>query len=162
MDSLDINLQVDPPFDKDIQPDRLLKVVQDTLQHANLTQGELTIVVTSDEAVQQLNQAYRQVDAPTDVLSFEANEAELSDTRFVLPPGTPSYLGDIIIAAPTAIKQAAEKQHTAFEEILLLAIHGTLHLVGYDHMTPADKETMWHIQEMILRINSLDHVVPTE
>ncbi|RME82331.1 MAG: rRNA maturation RNase YbeY, partial [Caldilineae bacterium] len=71
-------------------------------------------------------------------------------------------LGDIVIAAPTAARQAHAAGHTPAEEICLLAVHGILHLLGYDHDTPARKEAMWQKQAQILAANGLAHVKPTE
>ncbi len=154
-----INLQIAPLFQNDIDAGQLSNLAQNTLQHCQRSNAEVTLVITTDEAIQSLNRQYRGVDAPTDVLSFA--EADSAD-GFELPGQPSPYLGDVIIAAPTAARQAQTMGHTLFEEIQLLSVHGILHLLGYDHLTPAEEETMWRKQAEILRLNNLSHVQPTE
>jgi probable rRNA maturation factor len=81
--------------------------------------GTMTIAIVPDGRVRQLNRRYRRKDAPTDVLSFPSDEA--------------GYLGDVVIAAGVAKKQAREAGHSLQHELRLLALHGLLHLLGYDH-----------------------------
>lgn len=154
-----VDIQIDSAYEPEIDATRLIAVVENTLQLCGIADAELTLVVTSDEAVCALNRRYRSIDAPTDVLSFEA---ESGSDGFILPPDLTPYLGDVIIAAPTAIKQATRIGHSAVEEILFLAIHGTLHLLGFDHLTPTEKAEMWQKQNEILRLNHLSHLAPTE
>lgn len=106
----------------------------------------LTLLVTTDERVHDLNLRYRQVDAPTDVLSFPAGE----DAAFVTPEGLPPYLGDIVISWPTVRRQAAEHAHDVEDELALLVVHGVLHLLGYDHQGAKDQRVMWAKQADIL------------
>lgn len=154
-----VTLQIDPLYEPDIISPRLIAVVESTLHACDIVDAELTLVITSDETVYELNRQYRHIDAPTDVLSFEA--APDADD-FVLPEGILTYIGDVIISFPTAARQAAVAGHTAFEEVLLLAIHGTLHLLHFDHLTPGEKIEMWQKQAQILQFNNLAHVTPTE
>jgi probable rRNA maturation factor len=106
----------------------------------------LTLVVTGDEKIRGLNRQFRQVDRPTDVLAFPA----AVDAPFVEAPGQPPYLGDAIISYPRAADQAAEAGHSVEAELALLAVHGTLHLLGYDHATPEEKAVMWAAKEAVL------------
>ncbi|MEM7034521.1 MAG: rRNA maturation RNase YbeY [Chloroflexota bacterium] len=154
-----INIHIEDNHHIDIDQNRLTTVVENTLQICNTAQGELTISITSDAAIQVLNHQYRGFDKPTDVLSFEA---EATDNSFVIPDEVATYLGDIIISAETAARQAAASDHAPFEEILLLAIHGTLHLLGFDHMTVEEKAEMWKRQNQMLQLHDLAHVTPTE
>jgi len=154
-----INTQIDLPYQADIDVERLTSLAKSALEYCRIDDGEVTVVISSDDVLRSLNRQYRGVDAPTDVLSFE--EASPAD-EFVLPGQESPYLGDVIISAPTAIKQAQAMGHAPFEEILLLTVHGILHLLGFDHLTPAEKVTMWQKQEEILRLNNLSHVQPTE
>ncbi len=154
-----INVQIDIPYQIDLSTARLIKVAQSALQTCNVVAAEMTIVITSVEAVQKLNRTYRGVDAPTDVLSFET---EPQDDEFVAGNEPGNYLGDIIIAGTVAHQQAEAAGHSPADEMLLLAIHGILHLLGYDHHTPEEKTAMWRKQEEILRLNKLSHVKPTE
>jgi probable rRNA maturation factor len=93
--------------------------------------------------MQKLNETFRGEDKTTDVLSFNQD---------VLDPETGRmYLGDILISIPTAKKQAANQGHPLDQECAFLAIHGTLHLLGYDHYDPEEKATMWAIQDRIFK-----------
>ncbi len=154
-----INLQIDPLFQNDIDAKQLSNLAQDALQYCQRPNAEMTLVIAADETVQSLNRQYRGVDAPTDVLSFAETD---SAAGFDLPEQAPPYLGDVIIAAPTAARQAQTMGHALFEEIQLLTIHGILHLLGYDHRSPAEKDPMWRKQAEILRRHNLSHVQPTE
>lgn len=101
----------------------------------------LTVLLTTSEAVHEMNRQYAQNDYETDVLSFPT-EGDPYDTEL----GEPPYLGDIIIAVPVAQQQADTAGHSLTAELQLLTIHGTLHLVGYDHDTPENQATMWALQ----------------
>jgi probable rRNA maturation factor len=102
-------------------------------------------VVTDDDSVASLNRQYRNVDAPTDVLSFPAAAppVELQDE--------PRYLGDLVIAYPYASAQAAREGHAFNDSLALLVVHGTLHLLGYDHDTQEHRAEMWAAQEQVLK-----------
>ncbi len=117
---------------------------------------ELSILLTGDGQIQQMNRDFRGVDKPTDVLSFPAGEA-LPGMEDVDP-----YLGDIAISVPYATRQAAQAGHDLAGELQLLTIHGVLHLLGYDHDEPAEKEAMWAAQTAVLAQLNLQHVTPTE
>ena len=108
-------------------------------------QGEIGVELTNDETIHVCNRDYRGVDRPTDVLSFPCFEGE---QLIGLPDG---HLGDIMISVETAASQAEELGHSAEREILFLAIHGTLHILGYDHMQPEDEEIMLAKQRQILK-----------
>jgi probable rRNA maturation factor len=101
----------------------------------------LTLTLTGSERVQEFNREYAGIDEPTDVLSFAAE-----DEPYAVEPGEPPYLGDVIIAVPVARQQAAEAGHSLLNELQLLAIHGTLHLLGFDHQTPDQQAEMWAYQ----------------
>lgn len=109
------------------------------------TPAGLSLVITNSETVQSLNNQFRNIDAPTDVLSFAAD----SDPH-ALEPGEPPYLGDILIAFPVAAQQAEESGHGVEEELRFLTVHGVLHLLGYDHHTPDEQAEMWALQSTIL------------
>jgi probable rRNA maturation factor len=113
-------------------------------------EANLSVVITDDDEMQSLNLQFRGVDAPTDVLAFGEEESELP---FVTPAQEPPYLGDVIISFPRAHEQAAEMGHDIATELQLLIVHGVLHLLGYDHATPEEKDLMWARQEAILAIS---------
>jgi probable rRNA maturation factor len=87
--------------------------------------GGLTIAIVPDARVRALNRAFRKKDTPTDVLSF--------------PAGEPGYLGDVVIAAGVARRQARDAGHSLRTELRVLALHGLLHLLGYDHETDSGR-----------------------
>lgn len=97
----------------------------------------LTVTLTTTEAVQALNREYAGKDEPTDVLSFPAE-----DTPYAVEPGEPPYLGDVIIALPVAAEQAERLGRSLADEVQMLAIHGVLHLMGYDHDTDEEQAEM--------------------
>ena len=92
--------------------ERLVQVVEATLRHAGAADGEVTLVIANDELLHQLNLDYRGIDAPTDVLSFAAQEEAEGQAVFVSAPEALNYLGDVIISFPTAERQAAADGHS--------------------------------------------------
>ena len=101
---------------------------------------EVDITIVDDEEIHQLNRDYRNVDRPTDVLSFALDEDDEDEPELL--EGQLHLLGDIIISAETATRQAEEFGHGLEREIVYLAVHGLLHLLGYDHMVEEDKVIM--------------------
>jgi probable rRNA maturation factor len=109
---------------------------------------EITLRLTDDAEVQSLNAQYRHLDQPTDVLAFAALDEDI-----VLPPvlaDIPIYLGDIIISVCTAQKQAGEQGHSLSTELLWLASHGFLHLLGWDHPDDQSLAEMLACQDILL------------
>ncbi len=153
-----ITFEIDAAFAGTIQADQLARAVELTLQRFFQPPElpTLTLVITGNETSQQLNQQYRGIAAPTDVLSF----GNVPDPDF---PGTDqNYLGDVIVAYPVAETQARAGGHTPEQELTLLAVHGTLHLLGFDHDSPANKMEMWSVQQEIMAELGLGHIQPTE
>ena len=91
--------------------------------------GTVTVAIVSDARVRALNRQYRRKDKATDVLSFPASASRLRRGR----PDERGDLGDVVIAAGVAARQAHEAGHTLATELRVLALHGLLHLLGYDH-----------------------------
>jgi probable rRNA maturation factor len=100
------------------------------------------LVFTDAETVRQLNQQYRGVDEPTDVLAFYMLSGREADDSFALPPDGVTRLGEVIMSYPQAVAQAAEQGHSTERELALLVIHGILHLLGYDHEETDDEDRM--------------------
>lgn len=124
-------------------PDRILKqAALAALGHSGAADGDLTIVVTTDEEIQRLNKEYLDTGSPTDVLSFPAGEVDPETER--------PYLGDVIISLPRAREQALTRGCAVEDEICLLVVHGVLHLLGYDHADEGEKNRMWKVQAEIL------------
>jgi probable rRNA maturation factor len=92
--------------------------------------AEVGLLLADDARLQELNRSYRGVDAPTDVLSFGDDGPA---TPFVGQPDAPRYLGDIAISYERVLAQAADYGHSVSRELAYLAVHGALHLLGYDH-----------------------------
>lgn len=140
----EIDVQNDLAYPVDVG--RLSTAAQETLrQEAALDGAALTIVLTDDEQVRGLNLQFRGIDSATDVLSFPA------DAPPVEIEGEPPYLGDLVVAFPYASGQAAREGHALMDSLCLLVIHGTLHLLGFDHDTPENRAEMWAAQESVLR-----------
>ncbi len=150
-------------------------VVNQTLHEAGVLQPVmLTLLISNDETIGNLNKQYRGQDKPTDVLSFplldkpivnaptdqlwtlpEATNGERTETRvtkqvFVTPTELPTNLGDIVISWPTLVRQATEVSHNSTYELLYLLAHGVLHLVGYDDQTEAGYQAMIRIQQAVM------------
>lgn len=104
--------------------------------------GESTFILCDDEFIHQYNKEYRDVDRATDVLSFPSDEID--------PETSERYFGDVIISLEHAQAQADEAQHPLKEELAMLAIHGVLHLLGYDHSIASEKAVMWQKQKAYL------------
>ena len=105
--------------------------------------GDLTVLIDTPDRIQTLNREFRKVDRVTDVLTFPAWEGEIS----LCADG---YLGDIMICYERAKEQAEEYGHSLERELSFLAVHGVLHLLGYDHMTEEDEHRMREKQTAIL------------
>lgn len=108
--------------------------------------GELGILLINNARMRALNRSYRGQDRPTDVLSFSAREGSFGDLESGL-------LGDVVISLESVHRQAAAGKHRADEEVLLLLIHGILHLLGHDHeRSPADARRMRRHERRLRRL----------
>jgi probable rRNA maturation factor len=112
---------------------------------------DVTIVLSDDAHLRDLNRKYLGIDAPTDVLSFTAAETDPETGR--------AYLGDVVISVPQAVMQAGAAGHPLESEIQLLVVHGVLHLLGHDHAEPQAKASMWAAQAAVLQRLGLQHLV---
>ncbi|NOY99409.1 MAG: rRNA maturation RNase YbeY [Chloroflexi bacterium] len=146
-----IHVESNPSLQTTVDPDLLERAARAALAQQSAPEGvELTILLTDDAQVQTLNRDYLGIDAPTDVLSFPAHERD---------PETGSvYLGDIIVSAPRAAKQAQTGGHPLEAEIQLLVVHGVLHLLGHDHAEAGEKARMWAEQAKILASLGLSEI----
>ncbi|MDQ6673189.1 MAG: rRNA maturation RNase YbeY [Chloroflexota bacterium] len=109
----------------------------------------ISLHLVGDETIRKLNADHRGVDAHTDVLSFPLHDP--NGMRFVLPPGQPANLGDVVVSHPTAVAQAATFGHSVDREIGYLVAHGVLHVLGYDHEDVEDRRRMRSREEEALR-----------
>lgn len=131
-----------------------IDLVEKLLQHAAKVENieedsEVSITFVTNEAIHEINRTYRDKDQPTDVISFALEE--LSDGEVeILGEDMPRVLGDVIISIDRTKEQAEEYGHTFERELGFLAVHGFLHLLGYDHMTTEDEKEMFSKQDEIL------------
>lgn len=151
---MEINVLVDDELEGKLDTSWLRHVAEEVLLALGVSNNaELGLFIATGERVKKLNRDYLGRDEPTDVLAFSASEEMGNHPTFVQPPDGVLHLGEVIISYPQAVKQAAEYKHSVKEEILLLIIHGVLHLLGYEHDRPElelrmrarEKEVMNHI-----------------
>ena len=142
-----IVVEVDEIYAAEVDAADLSRAITATLLAEERLEGEATLLVTTDEEVAAYNQQYRGVEGPTDVLSFAAQEPT---PGFISAPEMANYLGDIVVALPFTRRQAAALGRPLADELRLLAVHGTLHLLGYDHAEPEEEAAMWARQDAIL------------
>ncbi|KAF1084076.1 Endoribonuclease YbeY [Sporotomaculum syntrophicum] len=139
------NLQEKVPVESKLE-EMLIRVVEKALgEHDIPENAEVSLVFVDDAYMSLLNQQYRGIDGPTDVLSFAMQEG----------PDMPGFeeeqlLGDVVVSMETAQRQAEEYGHSFNREVAYLTVHGVLHLLGYDHQTLTDKQKMREQEENIL------------
>ena len=122
--------------------------------------ASISIVIASDDVVRKLNDTHRGLDEHTDVLAFsfshegryygEEQLESVDEQMFVLPPGESEPLGEVIVSYPQALRQADEAGHSVKKELVVLLIHGVLHLLGHDHMEPVDEAIMKPLEALAL------------
>ncbi|CAM5204992.1 Endoribonuclease YbeY OS=Ureibacillus acetophenoni OX=614649 GN=ybeY PE=3 SV=1 [Ureibacillus acetophenoni] len=131
-----------------------INLVEKLLQHAaeveNIEDGsEVSITFVTNEAIHEINRTYRDKDQPTDVISFALEEMGEGEIE-IIGEDMPRVLGDIIISIDRTKEQAEEYGHSFERELGFLAVHGFLHLLGYDHMNSEDEKEMFGKQDQIL------------
>ncbi|WP_089738873.1 rRNA maturation RNase YbeY [Gracilibacillus ureilyticus] len=131
-----------------------MELIEDLLVYAAKEEevsslAELSVTFVDNNEIQRLNKQYRDLDKPTDVLSF-ALEEETEEEIEIVGEDMPVMLGDIIISLDKAEEQANDYNHTLSRELGFLALHGFLHLLGYDHMEEEEEKKMFGRQEEIL------------
>lgn len=154
--SLVIDLQIELSLTQEEK--QSLIVIEKALGHAarseKLPPSNVAVTVVDNEHIHMLNKEYRQVDRPTDVLSFPLWEPDedwvIAEEEETVP------LGDIVISYPKAKEQAEEYGHSMERELGFLAVHGFLHLLGYDHETAEEEKEMFQRQEEILKQAGLE------
>ena len=123
----------------------LKKVLNLTLKKEKVKKATFNIIFITDSEIQKINKQYRNQDKPTDVISF-ALEENKKEQAFLKE----RVLGDIYISIDRAKKQADDYNHSLKRELCFLAVHGLLHLLGYDHQTKEEEKIMFKKQELIL------------
>jgi probable rRNA maturation factor len=136
-----VRVQIDDPAGKP-HAQALRQAAASALSACGLEDHSLTLVLTDGESIRQLNRRFAGEDGATDVLSFPDGSRD--------PDSGKVYLGDVLIAVSIAERQARRAGHNLGDELILLAVHGILHLAGYDHARPKDRAKMWQMQDAIL------------
>ena len=144
-----IHIESKVALPSDVRIDRLERAALAVLKIQGADE-DVTLVLADDDQLQQLNRDFLGKDAPTDVLSFPASETD--------PESGHRYLGDVIISVPCAGRQAQAAGHDLEAELLLLVVHGVLHLLGHDHAEVDDKARMWTVQSEVLEGFGLAHI----
>jgi len=141
MDELEVEVSVADGVTSPADPARVEAAVRHVLRAEGVDEAEISIALVGDEQIAELNQQYLDHEGPTDVITFALHEAGESP------------LGDVYVGVEQARRQAAEFGATPEEEVLRLAVHGTLHVLGYDHPEGAERtgSEMFTRQEALLR-----------
>ncbi len=142
-----IHIEPHPDF---LDIELLESAARAVLEQQSAPDDDITIVLTDDDQLHELNLDYLGVDAPTDVLSFPASESD--------PETGARYLGDILISIHRAAQQAQAAGHSLQAEAQLLVVHGTLHLLGHNHADAEGKARMWAAQAEVLKRLGLSHI----
>ena len=135
---IDIRPEISPNIESVVR-----KSAEKTLASEKSENCEVSILLTDDSEIRELNSLYRKVDAPTDVLAFAMREGEDGDANS-------DILGDVVISIPTTERQAKEYGHSLEAELSLLVAHGVLHLLGYDHAERDEADIMQEKQKEIV------------
>jgi probable rRNA maturation factor len=140
------------------------KTINSALNYENFGKpAEISVVITDNEGIREYNRVYRNIDNPTDVLSFPMLEYDdgydfegdvETGIEDLNPESGDVVLGDMVISIEKALEQAEEYGHSPEREIAFLTVHSTLHLLGYDHINEEDRVIMREKEEAIL--NSLN------
>lgn len=141
--NIEVFSEVEVDLSKEL--DELKSLLKNVCKDEKLDNGEFNVIIVSVEKIQELNRDYRGLDKITDVISFALEDDKsfnIDDYRM---------LGDIYICLNRAKEQAEEYGHSFKRELSFLAIHGLLHLLGYDHMNETDEKVMFEKQEEVLK-----------
>ena len=124
------------------------EVLKKGLEILNIDKCEFNVIIVNNDYIHELNKNYRGIDKETDVITFA-----LEDDKTFNP--IDRVLGDIYISIDKVYEQAIEYGHSEVREICFLAVHGLLHLLGYDHMEKSDEEIMFSLQDKILESSNI-------
>ena len=166
--SLKTHVSIDQQFESELDPTWLATVARAGLMAAEIDgEAEVSLLITDDDTVSHLNAEYRGLDETTDVLSFSTEHAghwegegdepgwQAPECEFILPPGLPRPLGEIIVSWPQAQRQAGDHGVEASDELAHLIVHGALHLVGHDHVEREETIQMQALERKALESLSL-------
>jgi len=155
-----MNLEIVNAYPGELDIDPLIRRCAEAVaRHLGIeTDVGVTLMLVDDANIREINRQTRQIDAPTDVLSFPLLEADPGDLEGSLRAGAGDVdpetgallLGDIVISLDAVKRQAEEYGHSAQRELGYLTVHGLLHLLGYDHMQGEDKQTMRGVEDAVM------------
>lgn len=146
--TLDVQLACTTPTQWSLPDDALMATwIETVLTTLNVTDKELTVRFVDNDESQTLNAQYRGKDKPTNVLSFP----------FECPPNIPiNLIGDLVIAVPVVTQEAEQQDKPYLHHLAHLVVHGTLHLLGYDHIEDEEAEEMENLERAILTKLGID------
>lgn len=132
-------------FEFTFKEEKIVKKIVKTICKVEKVKGKhvVSIIIVDNQKIHEINKQYRNIDRPTDVISFAAIDGEET---------LPEEMGDIFISYEKIIEQAKEYEHSIMREFAFLVTHGMYHLLGYDHMNQEDEKIMFTKQEKILDI----------
>src|SRR5215207_2227415 len=135
----------------DVDTDAILAVARHALDEMGVNPlAELSVLLVDVDYMTELNHRWMGGDGPTDVLAFPMDEGSVDHGPGESNGGEPALLGDIVLCPEVAAKQAAQAGHSTADELALLTVHGTLHLLGYDHAEPDEEREMFGLQARLL------------
>ncbi len=140
--NIEVANQTEENLDKELK--ELKELLENVCKDEKLGDGEFNVIIVTSDFIHELNKNYRNIDRVTDVISFALED----DKTFNLD--NYRVLGDIYICLDKVKSQALEYGHSFKRELSFLAVHGLLHLLGYDHMTKEEEEVMFAKQEEVL------------
>lgn len=147
-----VTIEVDGAHEVAVVAAALQALLRDALGREHDLQGEaaLTVLVTGDERLRELNREHREIDETTDVLSFPADEGDEFPASPSTPDGEPRYLGDIAVSLPEVARKASAAGIDETLELRHVVLHGLLHLLGYDHESDEQAAEMVAREEAVL------------
>ena len=131
--------------DLELELNELEELLKDFCKREKLDNVLFNVIIVDEKEIHNINKTYRQIDSPTDVISFA-----LEDEETMIGPDKIRVLGDIYICIEKVKSQAEEYKHSFKRELTFLTVHGLLHLLGYDHMNKEDEIKMFKKQEEVL------------
>ena len=144
---MELDFYNEGPASYDAYEQIFTELMEKVVKHLSIKDDFIVDVsIINNERIHEINRAYRNIDRPTDVISF----AFFDDKEEKAIAGVPTSLGQILISYEKAEEQSKEYGHSLDREMSFLFVHGMLHLLGYDHMTPEDEKVMFSLQNEIL------------
>lgn len=136
-------------FEFDFKAEKIIKKICKKISKIEQIKGKhyLSIIIVDNNKIHEINKQYRDIDNPTDVISFAMIDGENE---------LPQEMGDIFISYDKIIEQAENYGHSILREFSFLVSHGVHHLLGYDHMSPEDEKVMFEKQENILKLLKIE------